>query len=186
MASLTYWQHWFSLTCGFLFLHLNEERFRFFQASLWPEFPTITSISLLWTCGQWNLLITVCQQVFVGRDQSMNTWTAQSVCSVALSAEKAVEIRTSTCSSHLGFPLCCGWLRHFKAGCCGCVSFSMFSQRAGQLEKWEVMRQNWRNSQGKLGAATAFVKYLVIFNPDLLLCCFRMAVFIVYSTEKLP
>lgn len=49
-----------------------------------------------------------------------------------------------------------------------------------------MMRQNRSSGRGKSGAATAFVKDLVIFNPDLLLCCFKMAVFIVYSTQKLP
>lgn len=52
------------------------------------------------------------------------------------------------------------------------------------------MRQNRMgirsNGQGKLEAATSFVKDLVIFNPDLMLCCFMMAVFVVHSAEKLP
>jgi len=42
------------------------------------------------------------------------------------------------------------------------------------------------NGKGKLEAATPIVEDLVIFNPDLMLCCFTMAVFVVYSAEKLP
>lgn len=72
----------------------------------------------------------------------------------------------------------------------GCVGFRYVvwkrwgagKMRTNEMEQYGDQEQ-WSR---KIRSSNSFCQDLVIFNPDWMLCCFRMAVFVVYSAEKLP
>lgn len=148
MALWTQWQHWFLLACAFLFLYLNEEGFRYSQVPLWAEFPA--SILLLWTCGEWNLLILVLQQVVVARPKHLilkklsasTIWFCLSNCATS---SKRHPKWPSTCLSFSTFPLYCGGLRLCKADWHCCVGFRYVVSERQEAGKMRNNETGWRS-----------------------------------------